>query len=215
MLETHKVTKHQGKLLPTAREGNAFAGVSQSFCPQSATCYPVTAHPCYGVVATHPTRMLSCYCPQRSWGKVIFSQASVILFTGGLPQCMLGCHMPPPQDQAGTPKDQAPPRPGTPPGPGTLPGPGRHPPEQRILGDTVNERVVCILLECNLVSTFYHKPLCFCWLKQSWYLMKNGWRTIWSHWLYNYLWHLVLIKFSSLTVSGILNIDVNLCYLII
>ena len=23
------------------------------------------------------------YCPQRSWGKVIFSQASVILLTGG------------------------------------------------------------------------------------------------------------------------------------
>ena len=31
------------------------------------------------------------YHPQRSWGKVIFSQASVILLTrGGLPQCMLG-----------------------------------------------------------------------------------------------------------------------------
>ena len=46
------------------------------------------------------------------------------------------------------------------------PGPGRHPPgpdiprnqafpshpvEQSMLGDTVNERAVCILLECNLV----------------------------------------------------------------
>ena len=48
------------------------------------------------------------YRPQRSWGKVIFSQASVILFTGrGLPQCMLGYHT--------SPRDQAPPhRPGTP-----------------------------------------------------------------------------------------------------
>ena len=53
------------------------------------------------------------YCPQRSWGKVIFSQASVILFTagGGLPQCRLEYHPPTrqsprpgtPQDQAGTP----------------------------------------------------------------------------------------------------------------
>ena len=47
------------------------------------------------------------YRPQRSWGKVIFSQASVILFTGrGLPQCMLGYHTSP-RDQA--PPDQAPP----------------------------------------------------------------------------------------------------------
>ena len=27
----------------------------------------------------------TCYCLQRSWGKVIFSQASLILFTGGVP----------------------------------------------------------------------------------------------------------------------------------
>ena len=105
--------------------------------------YPVTANLCYGAVTTHPNGMLSCYCPQRSWGKVIFSQASVILFTGGSAS-----------KHAGIPH---------PSGPGTTPGPGRHPsPEQRILGDTVNERAVCILLECNLVSTFYHKPLCFC-----------------------------------------------------
>ena len=31
----------------------------------------------------HPTVIFSCYRPQRSWGKVIFSQASVILLTGG------------------------------------------------------------------------------------------------------------------------------------
>ena len=30
------------------------------------------------------------YRPQRSWGKVMFLHVSVILFTGGLPQCMLG-----------------------------------------------------------------------------------------------------------------------------
>ena len=40
------------------------------------------------------------YRPQRSWGKVMFSQACVILFTGGcLPQCMLGY----------TPREQTPP----------------------------------------------------------------------------------------------------------
>ena len=44
------------------------------------------------------------YRPQRSWGKVIFSQASVILFTGSLPQCMLGYPIPP---GAGTSRDQA------------------------------------------------------------------------------------------------------------
>ena len=54
------------------------------------------------------------YCPQRSWGKVIFLQASVILLTGGcLPQCMLGYHPPPgsrhPHEQ--TPPEQTlPPR---------------------------------------------------------------------------------------------------------
>ena len=68
--------------------------------------------------------------------------------------------IPPPWDQApppspgarhppGTmhPQDQAPPGTRHPPGPGT-------PPEQSILGDTVNERAVCILLECN--SCFFN-----------------------------------------------------------
>ena len=60
------------------------------------------------------------YIPQRSWGKVMFLQVSVILLTGGcLPQCMLG--YPPGAD---TPLDQVhPARPGTPPG-------SRHPPDQ-------------------------------------------------------------------------------------
>ena len=48
--------------LPTAREGNGFRGV----------CYSVHNQP-YGYSATaHP-----CYHPQRSCGKVIFSQACV------------------------------------------------------------------------------------------------------------------------------------------
>ena len=76
------------------------------------------------------------YRPQRSWGKVIFSQASVILFTGG-GVCLSACW------------DTTPPGPGPPPGTRHLPGTRHPPPEQSILGDTVNERAVCILLECN------------------------------------------------------------------
>ena len=58
------------------------------------------------------------YRPQRSWGEVIFSQAPVILFTGGgLPQCMLGYHPPsrrqdrpaPPPGKADPPARQTPP----------------------------------------------------------------------------------------------------------
>ena len=86
-----------------------------------------------------PTGMLSYYRPQRSWGKVIFSQASVVLFTGegGLPQYMLG-YRPPPQTRQAPARDQA----------GT--------PQQSILGGTVNERAVCILLEYNLVFLCFY-----------------------------------------------------------
>ena len=58
------------------------------------------------------------YRPQRSWGKVMFLQASVILLTGGgcLPQYMLGY----------TPREHTPPGPGTSPRPGTPPR-SRHP----------------------------------------------------------------------------------------
>ena len=60
------------------------------------------------------------YRPQRSWGKVMFSQACVILFTEGgcLPQCMLG-YTPPRAD--------TPPRSDSPPGPGTTPQDQVHP----------------------------------------------------------------------------------------
>ena len=55
----------------------------------------------------------------------------------------------PPQEQTppgpGTPWGQTPPQEQTPPGPGT-------PVEHSMLGDTVNERAVRILLECNLVK---------------------------------------------------------------
>ena len=45
------------------------------------------------------------YSPQRSWGKVIFSQASVILFTRGV--CLSACWDTAPPDQAGTPPSGA------------------------------------------------------------------------------------------------------------
>ena len=56
----------------------------------------------------HPTGMQSCYHLQRSWGKVIFSQASVILFTGIPPQAgrQAGTHTPRPGRQAGPPGEE-------------------------------------------------------------------------------------------------------------
>ena len=75
---------------------------------------------------------------KRSCGKVMFLQLSVILFTRGKGVCFSACWDTPPPLRADTPP---PPR-------------SRHPPAQCMLGDTVNKRAVCILLECNLVE-FY------------------------------------------------------------
>ena len=69
------------------------------------------------------------YRPQRSWGKVIFSQASVILSAGGVPGPG-GCAW-----SGGVP------------GPGGM-VPGGNPPGRLLL------RAVRILLECILVSSF-------------------------------------------------------------
>ena len=79
------------------------------------------------------------YRPERSWAKVMFLQASVILLTGG---CV--CQVPPPGPGTPpgtrcTPQDQVPPQdqvhpPGTrytPRGPGTPPRDQVHPPEIR------------------------------------------------------------------------------------
>ena len=85
----------------------------------------------------------------------MFLQASVILSKGGSTSVHAGispragsslrADIPLPQEQvppaprAGTPQEQAPPK-------------SRHPPPaQSMLGDTVNARVVRILLECKLV----------------------------------------------------------------
>ena len=52
---------------------------------------------------------LHIYRPQRSWGKVIYSQASVILFTGGGGSASVHAGIPPPPGPGTPPWDQAPP----------------------------------------------------------------------------------------------------------
>ena len=79
----------------------------------------------------------------RSWGKVMFLQASVILLTGGGSASVHAGT--PPREQI--PQTRHPPR---------ADPPGQAPPspqemQQSMLGDTVNARAVRILLECNLV----------------------------------------------------------------
>ena len=66
----------------------------------------------------------SYYRPQRSWGKVIFSQASVILFTGGK---YLGRYPPDQVHPTGTRYTPPPQTRYTPLGSGTSPGPGTPP----------------------------------------------------------------------------------------
>ena len=70
------------------------------------------------------------YRLQRSWGKIIFLQACVILFTGGV--CLSACWDSNPPPRPGTPRNQAPPpKPGNPPKPDTpqdqAPPKTRHP----------------------------------------------------------------------------------------
>ena len=89
---------------------------------------------------------------KRSLGQGnIFTPVCHSVDRGGLPQCMLGYH---PRTMHTSPQDHAPPGPCTTP-PGTMHPPWDHaPPAQRMLGDTVNVRVVRILLECNLVLKY-------------------------------------------------------------
>ena len=51
------------------------------------------------------------YRLQRSWGKVIFSQASVILFTGGWEVCLSACWDTTPSSQGSPPWQGRPPSP--------------------------------------------------------------------------------------------------------
>ena len=86
---------------------------------------------------------------------------SRILSTGGVGVCLSACWDT--TSPAGTPWEQTPPpRTRHPLGADTPPGPGnppatRHSPAQCMLSYTVNERAVCILLECNLVNTIFQQ----------------------------------------------------------
>ena len=125
--------------------------------------------------------------------KVIFWYLFVILFTGGLPQCMLGYHPPgsmhpllgsthplpgSTHPSGSTPLREAhiPPRPrkhsSPPPGSTHSPRkhapPGKHAPPRSRLWQTVNERPVCIVLECILVPWYYQwHPTTFCQVRSD------------------------------------------------
>ena len=99
------------------------------------------------------------YRPQQSCGNVLFLHLSVILFTAGcLPQCMLGYTPWADTSCVDTPKGNTPRKtlPGhTPPGrhhpPGQIPSADNHPWRSR-------RRMLCILLECILVSELKFYP---------------------------------------------------------
>ena len=90
------------------------------------------------------------YRPQRSWGKVIFSQASVILLTGGHAWLLRGgvCVV--------------------------APGGGGRAWYTTRYGDTINERAVRILLECILVVIKFQTMLQIRIKKQL--LIRRFWR---------------------------------------
>ena len=114
------------------------------------------------------------YRPQRSWAKVMFLQASVILLTGGgvyTPQDQTppGADTPrtrPPRadtpPQSRHPQNQTPPPEQTPPWtrpPRVDPPREQTPPPGSTLQHTVNERPVRILLECILVFRLLEKKM--------------------------------------------------------
>ena len=111
--------------------------------------------------------MINCYRPQRSWAKVIFSQACVknSVHGGGSASVHAGIQ-PPGADPPGSrhpqeqtpqsrhPPEQTPPQSRHhPPGADTPNPPGADTPPRSRLQHTVNERPVRILLECILVVT--------------------------------------------------------------
>ena len=86
----------------------------------------------------------------------------------GLPQCMLG--YPPPHG------------PGTPPLAKRHPLARQNPPAQCMLGDTVNKRAVCILLECNSFFLLRYVTVCtFGYNDKSSYEICEPWINIHGH----------------------------------
>ena len=149
----------------------------------------------------------------------MFSQACVILFTGG-GVCLSACwdttlpeQTPAPQSRhppaadtplgADTPLEQAPNPPGadtplradTPRADTPL---EQTPPVQSMLGDTVNARAVCILLECNLVSFDFMRIV---WWRLSYTVFEFFTNAKhWHHWHYCQLCIPIYLQFRSLYV---------------
>ena len=117
------------------REYCTCTGISKLILCNITPRLTVRMNPEYQINLIKPHSIRSHYRPQRSWGKVMFLQASVILLMGGvsvcLPQCMLG-YTPPEQ----TPPEWTPPWSKHPLGADTPPR-SRHPPwEQTPTADT-------------------------------------------------------------------------------
>ena len=145
----------------SSREGTPISddrGTKKSISISLLASKEVSQKACYNISYV----CYNIYWPQRSWAKVIFSEACVknSVHRGGggcLPRCMLGYT---PLDQAETPLDpgrhppvtrQTPPGSRhTPPGTRQTPPQEQTPPGSR-LQHTVYERPVRIILECILV----------------------------------------------------------------
>ena len=117
----------------------------------------------------------SYYRPQRSFGKVMFSQVSVILFTGGL--CVCGRHPPGRHPLGRHPTGQTPPG-QTPPCP--VHARTHTPPDQCMLGYTPCprqpvQRTVRILLECRNNLQFIGVCIMICVnASHHWAIMTSG-----------------------------------------
>ena len=95
------------------------AGVNTPFClGKDFNAKPSEAFQQLYFAKIQQSNIRHLYRPQRSWGKVMFSQACVILFTGGV--CLSACWDTTPRTRHPLPQEQTPQ--GTPP-------PGVDPPE--------------------------------------------------------------------------------------
>ena len=100
----------------------------------------------------------NCYRPQRSWGKVMFLQVCVILFTGGVPDQVPPDQVHPPGTRYIPPRTRYTPlAPGAPPGTRYTPRDQVNPPGPGRYGYV---RAVRILLECILVFICFFVSQC-------------------------------------------------------
>ena len=121
----------------------------------------------FGLAISHIAVTTIITARKRSLGQGNMFTGVCLSTGGGVPDQVHPRTRCPPGDQVHPTGPGTPPGQGTPPGTNTPPGPGipqgQHPPDQvhppgpgtppmqSMLGDTVNERAVRILLECNLV----------------------------------------------------------------